>query len=261
MGLPYAIESLDKATKDFISHFYTFMSGLEVSNVTNSAYVRIWKAGNMAIAENMRVNPAFGAIDPLNEEDVPRFVLNRTRVRYWTFVREPVIRFLSGYNEFEGRLVELKGLQSEYEPYKPTFLQYDLSKSSPTQKEERFISLIKDILMARFPLFMRNFSTEHKHFYPMSGIFHRIPQIHYVARLNNVTHEWPKVQKYELHMTKITQFDVTRGQHETSKDPLQSYAAAKRVVRKYPHVVRALCYLLWPDYLCFGFPRPPACEP
>jgi hypothetical protein len=76
----------------------------------------------------------------------------------------------------------------------------------------------------------------------------------------HVEEHWDAIQRW-LGQQQIIPWDrsiAALAAHESSGDPLGTTAAAKTAIVKHPAVQRALCFLLLPDFINFGYAHCPS---
>jgi hypothetical protein len=107
------------------------------------------------------------------------------------------------------------------------------------------------------------------HLYSMTGVLTLLASderinvsrdLHYLPSLEDLEHSWPRFMVESCPgsfsnatATRIltTEMDSSRGTHESSKDRLGTYAAAKRVWSEGGVFAKALCALHILDYACW----------
>jgi len=131
---------------------------------------------------------------------------------------------------------------------------------------------MKDLLYQTVAAFMRGrFSWIIHHVFSMSNVLQgNVKNVKYLPSLHNLTEDlgpfivrscprsFSSETKARLLNTKV---NVNKGKHDSSKDPLGAYKAAKRVWRAGGAYTRALCALHIMDYACWrdlpdGIPDP-----
>lgn len=172
----------------------------------------------------------------------------------FTFVREPLKKFISGVVEMEWRFRDAQN----------KLIRTDDMGSwrfhrLPVGSRDRSVAFLKDLLEFKWAVIPR--ALQHRvalnpHIFPMFGQAsvwqHRIG-LDFIGRLENFTADWARMQA--VCGTGHIPFDSTLHHHITSDDPMHVktgwYAALGECA-----VRRALCRLLSPDYETFGY----ACE-
>lgn len=81
-----------------------------------------------------------------------------------------------------------------------------------------------------------------------------------VGRTSHMEEHWEAIQTW-LGQEQVIPWNgslAALAEHPSSKDPLGTTAAAKAAISKDPAVLRALCFLLLPDFINFGCARCPS---
>uniref|UniRef100_A0A7R9YS28 Uncharacterized protein n=2 Tax=Chlamydomonas euryale TaxID=1486919 RepID=A0A7R9YS28_9CHLO len=137
-------------------------------------------------------------------------------------------------------------------------------------RPERFVAFVEWLLRGRLliegPPDKNLLGASHMyHLMLSSGMFAELPtnQPVYVGRLEEIRSNWP-------HMLRVVGLaerdgplppgpDMSLCQHESSGDPHNTTAAAKAALAADSRLLRALCWVLLPDFAVFGYPLPRAC--
>ena len=224
--------NLQPKEKSWLEHFASFSGGHSHLKSKNSAYLRIFKGGNDALRKNMDL------LGMSITFDTPGF--NGTDYKcIFTFVRDPIQHFLSGYSEFEFRTITAKLTACFMCTY----------HNWPLGSQHRFWAFLYDVLSL-------NLIDSHesiRHIFPMSGILHHYPRVDFVGSVENMAEDWKRLQRDCFHTGEadLVEFDDHMGLHESSSDPFGVYQAAKDVVRGSPIVEQVLRKVLYEDYRCF----------
>lgn len=246
--------------------YWTFQSGGFVytpkgGNVS-TIYMRIFKGGNNQIMQGfgslvLAASESEGKYTEFaNLSDMPRQILQQACVI--TVVRDPVERWLSGYNEIEYRATKVHPQQMN-RAHKSQFHHF------LNATEERFEQFVRDFIGGP----SRDLQIHYGHIYSMSGIIHHLNEergvqlTSYLPSLADLGHTFPGFLTSTCpYMPKSAHNPMSRhGQHATSDDPLGSYAAAKQVWFKQGITARALCAINAMDYACYdNLAVPPLCQ-
>ena len=245
--------------------FWTFQSGGWIytpkDGGVSTIYLRIFKAGNNqlmsgyeTILSGSRAEGNYTRFDKLH--DIPRQILKNACIV--TAVRDPVERWLSGYNEIEYRAAEVRPerMNSNHTAQFHRF-QYGT--------EQRFDQFVRDFIGGP----ARDLKIQYGHIYSMTGVLYRLDEdvgatlTSYLSSLQNLTHTFPDfITSTCPSLPKSAQKPMSlHGQHVTSGDPLGFYAAAKEAWKKQATTARALCTISAMDYACYEkLPVPPLCQ-
>jgi len=186
-----------------------------------------------------------------------------------TAVRDPIERFMSGYNEIEIRWS--RGIirdQNQGGSIAPVY-KYERGGNGTKGRFEQFVAEYVSSDTEREGWDWK--SLELEHIWSMSGVLYDLNQsgghmADYLPSLSNLTYDWP--QFLQSTCPTIEQ-DIARrpmairGQHGSSRDRHGYYAAAKLVWAGGGATARALCVLNVMDYACWGkLPAgvPPLCK-
>lgn len=219
-------------------------------------YFRTWKAANNQIRAWARyafkreefLGRMFYTPEWVDEESHKRLVQvakNSSEVPcIVTVVRDPIDRFLSGYNENEHRDNRLR--YHEKNGKNPPHRYYEHGS------KYRFRQYIKDYVDGRLSVLLG-------HIFAMSGLLHFLAEnelslTDYLPTLSNLTYAWPKF--FSATCPSVPRSVIEKpmkisGQHESSLDVLGTYRAAKGVWSDQNDAARALCALSAMDYACF----------
>lgn len=236
----------DSKLKWLFRNFASFSSGYKYIKKHNASYLRIWKGGNNFIRRNIEHFMGEGSKD-MKAMDGDRLENSKC---IFTFIRDPIQHFLSGYNEFEFRTLK-HDINMEEQCPKCSYIHF------PTGSENRFWAFLYDLLsfnILRCNSQRCDLSHESiKHFFPMSGVLRYGPRIDFLGRTETMEDDWYKLQEecFGLAPDQVIDADTSLGQHYSSKDPYSVYGPAKKVVKENLHVEKILKNILAEDYLCF----------
>ena len=194
-------------------------------------YHRIWKNGNEAISASLRGaaarrgNASWRAFDarqaPTGCQGLPRLD--------FTFVREPMQRFHSGFAEYEWRRAAARA-RSVTVGDAATFVQRLLNRSifwRLNEPRDRYALL---------------------HTAPQAGVLRVLPPGARVGRIERSSSDWAAL----LHGTPLAGVPLLRcapkGCHPSSADPQGARASLSTALRADPALRERLCALLTPDY-------------
>jgi hypothetical protein len=244
---------IGKEQEHFVRHFNEFWSGYMRTPNISTAYVRIYKCGNKAIVNNMAAMNASTASDPLE--------LERLKCVF-TFVRHPIARWMSGYNEMEHRWIKNNKTYPSIDTVVPAanFSHFDLGTT------ERAAAFIFDLV--QFKLMPPSTSDksdiglkrswvygEILHVFPMSGIFQHVSRLDFVGKLENFKSDWQEVVN-RCNMLPLRKFDKALGQHASSQDSCGTYAAVRKLLSQSCILQCILFHVLIVDFICFQYPAP-----
>jgi hypothetical protein len=205
-------------------------------------YIPIWKCGNDQIRYYLKHE--FRKVK--RSQKLPK----TTDACVVTAIRDPVEHFLSGYNE----IVTV---------YQTLLLQLLPDLKFPVGSKKHFSQFVMDVVLERLG---RNWVW--KHIYSMSRILTNHSLTAYLPTIANMTSDWPTfVSEACPHIDPEGSLHGTHmpldGQHNSSKDPLGSYQAAKDIWKEEGREAQALCALHAMDYACWrNLPNgiPPLCQ-
>lgn len=246
--------------------YWTFQSGgwlyTPKDGNASTIYMRIFKGGNNQIMQGfgsliLSASESEGHYTVFsNLSDVPRQILKHACIV--TVVRDPVERWLSGYNEIEYRAARVHPQQMNRN-HKSPFHRFRNATG------ERFEQFVRDFIGGP----SRDLQIQYGHIYSMSGIIHHLNEdvgaqlTSYLPSLADLGHNFPSFLTSTCpNMPKSAHNPMSRhGQHATSDDPLGSYSAAKQVWKKQGITARALCAISAMDYACYEkVPIPSLCQ-
>lgn len=174
----------------------------------------------------------------------------------FTTIRDPITHWISGYNEVEYRIIFDVDVDDN-----PSLAPYtNISIDSPESRKERFRQFVKDVVRGDSAFLS---SYVYLHFFPMCRILpfldrYQVSLTGYLPSLDHLEQTFrpflaatcPNVVP-PLEEMPTMEFG---GQHESSKDPLQLYRAAREVWDEGGPVARALCIIHSFDYACWELP-------
>ena len=90
----------------------------------------------------------------------------------------------------------------------------------------------------------------------MSGVLRPGYNIGYLGKLESFDEDWKTINKlYKIDVP----INRSLGWHESSDDPNGVKAAFKDLFKRDVRYKKALCHLLYVDYVCFNYDLPPEC--
>ena len=247
--------------------------GLDESNNTASGdsssrgiivCLRIYKAANDQIRTWARLEFA----DRNSQRKMGRFrdsdAIDRLqRISAWkgacvvTAIRDPIERFLSGYNEIEVRWSGRAGNQDQDDSHKPKF-RYARDSNGTKARFQQFVAEYVSSDTGREGWDWKYLDLGH--IWSMSGVLYGLAKgggkmTDYLPSLSNLTYKWPEfVRSTCPDLPKEIAKEPMRvtGQHGSSEDRRGYYAAAKSVWADGRETAHALCALNIMDYACWG---------
>jgi len=198
--------------------------GLAIGCDSSNIKCKHWKAGNNAI--QLLVDKA----KYKELEELRRSSLCARGAVSFTFVREPLSHFLSGFTEYAFRA--WKGL---------TEIDTTFAKAT-----------LMTILGGRKPNVTGGSAL--RHVYPMSGVLSAGWRFDWVGVLEHADSAWEELANFSRsELVRNTKLDSSLGAHPTSSDPQGARAAMVAVLRREPELRGRLCSLLLADFACFGY--------
>lgn len=250
-------------------------AGLYTSSTRTAVYVRMPKAGNDNIKCNLQLVPTFTAAkltrgdlkptlheQPLGKEvglvevgDERAFTL--TGLPFFTYVRRPVMRFVSAYAEIEFRhMVQNKSYGFDYERL-------------PRGQPERFAEFVRWLLRGRIWAQAKGKvadvlpETEVYHLYLISAMIQKLSRHSvYVSNLEDIRQTWGEMMRTVGLVPKGERppvLDAGLCQHTSSQDDARLSSSAKSALASDVRLMRALCWMLLPDFHAFRYALPRAC--
>jgi hypothetical protein len=247
--------------RSVITAFYGITYGcLTISNNGEPmTFVMIWKCANDAIRKNMMayekrngpvLNPHKARPALLNKGESHSSVEYKKKMegqfglkhysKAFAFTREPISHFISGLAEYYWRNYQKSVITTEQLKLKLDgmlqFSQLNEKRDSVSDRSQRYVLW---------------------HFYAMSGVLKPEYNIGYLGKLESFTEDWGIINS--IYKTEI-QINTSLGWHESSDDPNGVKAAFKELFKRDVRYKRALCQLLYVDYVCFNYDLPPECS-
>lgn len=228
-------------------------------------YIPQWKCGNDNIRDNLRrlgvpeaelANVAAGTSEQNFAADAWHSVHDWVPDNAsFSIVREPMSRFVSGYNEIEFRIAKFELCNRDHTGMGATCSEalqlgsekYDNVKPLTT---ERALEFIKDILGYRLsPMIL------YEHVFSMLGNLNAYQKnyerrITFVGRLEHFAAAWERMQT--AGKLKFPKFKNDLGSHGSSEYPAGSYMREVLGTNKNARLAMA-CAVLLPDQLCFEY--------
>ena len=240
---------------------WSYKSG-QLGEARATAYLRIFKAANnqiLSAANFFQGKEGRYVFENQIRNLIARGDLNMDACIV-TAIRDPVERFLSGYNEMEYRLVSYPKRLKRLDASTPFSF---LRKERGTRFRQFLIDIISDVSTQR-----GYDALEFGHVWSMSGILHHLNRqglrlTSYLPSLHNLTHKWPEFLASTCKGLpgSIKEPMPLEGQHESSSDPYGFYADAKHAWAEQEDIARALCAMNLMDYACYDkLAVPPICQ-
>lgn len=253
-GVP---EGTEQSMRDAVLKFFAHSSGgrhLRLPGGSVISYVRVLKGGNNQIGCYMdllrtQINASLVRSDgEAFREDL------RKSTCIFTFVRDPMSHFISGYNEHQFKLhrskQKLEGMK-RHRFKRGNYLDYDKGSAS------RFSKFIEHILSPDDFLRMASIDGTVRHSYLMSGVLHEVDQASVLpslvyGNLSKLATELPDILATSCTLSRTVLPEVPNcGQHLSSEDPHGTYKAARSTLHIGSSMTQSLCILLAIDYACF----------
>ncbi|KAL9183378.1 hypothetical protein ACHAXT_005165 [Thalassiosira profunda] len=248
---------------------YTFPEG-----AGHVVYPRIWKAANNYIVGNLKHSMSqieggeiweHKSTKQALQTHIPRSQFNTTCVI--TAVRDPVERFLSGYNEMEWRVAHWSNHRWETEKNSGRlgFVRHG------NGTDARFRGFVSDLVRGAHSSGIASSSPHWSvhHFFSMAGVpwqFAGIDglDVKYLPAISNLGVEFPEFLARScgsgLPEGLGNEFSL-KSRHPSQDDEHGFYSSAKRVWSMHDETARALCAVYAMDYACFdAIPVPSVCR-
>jgi hypothetical protein len=199
--------------------------------------------------------------------------------RFFTFVTDPIERFLFAVNECYLRNViphslEWKNHQQEMQPQSGHTNAYNKKqhKIMKTRKYQEYVQnhqvssdtakLILNAILTGDTEVIRSYLLtipSVNHFYPMSNMLKEF-QPDFVGDSSRLLEQWPRVEElYGLTLPLRFPPDHKKYLHMGKVDTLGLVRAMRGLLSQQPGYMQALCKLYRRDYVCFDIPLPLAC--
>ena len=237
----------------YVESVFAVAHGVALYNISGvpMSYVRIYKAANNDILENLN-NIHYQAIrhkvlrymygNVATSEDGLRYwvqsVWHRYSVPSFTFVREPLSHFSSGFREYLSRCPG------------------DVPGASPIITKHFVRTAILGILTNNVSQ-CGNEAYSMAHVFPMSGVLRPYLNIHFIGHLEKFAEDWKGVENmYNISLP----LNTSLGSHESSHDVHGVNAAVRDLFDSEPGFLQAVCALLYYDFECFEYILPESCQ-
>lgn len=233
-------------------------------------YTRIWKSGNTAIRVSLfvyarsinpenfcpgggnRCSPDDFDFDEENFIKVATDYHTRTRngINSFSFIRRPVSHFISGLKEYF-YLSNSVSVENEKTP----------AIVSPKVLAE-FIYALVDVTNRPPPgVFTEPLDRAHymhiPYTFPQATAFRSTYGPLLIGRMEHFAEDWRTIQDaFGIDVPINKEF----GQRESSKDTAKVGASWARLISSRPEYLRAMCWLLLPDFLCYNYQLPSQCD-
>lgn len=206
----------------------------------------IWKSGNDNIRYNMKKLSNVSCREHWGHAEFMRAIKDDSIV--FTFVRDPINRWISGVNELEERWGAWKNKDKKRIAMNPNHnCPCCILEEFQIGTEERVWAFLHDLLVCH----MRGM-PQREHVFPQSGVLLRSgSRLNWLGKLERFEEDKEYLLK-EIFHTPDYQWDDEEGQHSSSKDPYGVLVAGKNVA-KHPNFKHILQYILYKDFLCFGY--------
>jgi hypothetical protein len=257
IGLARSIPNVEQL---FVKKFFSITYG--VVTISREAkpisYTIIWKCANDALRKNMMAyeatrpvqNPRRASAKTLKEVESHSTSKYKAKMnqqfgltqipKSFTFAREPISHFISGVSEYYWRNYQTSTITTDMLKQKLdgmfSFRQLNERRDSITDKWQKYVLW---------------------HFYAMSGILRFDYNVGYLGKLETFEEDWKIINNIYGSDIKINR---SLGWHESSDDPNGVKAAFKELFQRDVRYKRALCHLLYVDYVCFNYELPPECK-
>jgi hypothetical protein len=260
LGLGPAKMAIDITYLVLTDFYYTSHGAVTVRGRDNGplTYLMIWKCGNDAIRKNLIAEEArlydgnttiiHDKLFDKKESHTAASYSRKLALQFgrkdsppgFTFAREPSSHFVSGISEYYWR------------SFQKEFITAD-----------RLQNILRDILA------MTHMNREapspgpsyaYQHYFAMAGVLKPDYNLKQLGRLENFDRDWDEISDtYGMNFSS-TRFNRSLGRHESSDDPNGVKAAFKELFQRDVRYKRALCQLLFVDYVCFNYELPPECK-
>ncbi|KAJ8608923.1 hypothetical protein CTAYLR_005289 [Chrysophaeum taylorii] len=171
-------------------------------------------------------------------------------VMRWTFVREPLSHYISGYGEYMYR---------EYvhrDNYVNADQKFEEIRAKVRDKDQPLAYVLNQI---SGPHWLFEHSVNAKHMSLMSGVARERdgePPLQYVGHLSNADEEWTEL--FEIADVTESVLENLRlnkelGPHMSSLDQIGARGELRQILLTNSTIRRGLCRLLERDYVCFNY--------
>ena len=249
----------------FLNRFYTASpTGVRLYEImgTPVVYLEMWKVASETInnhfiyhannktrmrwkyREQMR-NYSYTTVRSY-QRDLDKFY-GGARPKIFTFVRNPISRFVSALGEsYFRRWVPRQNISR--------LTSWELLDYSVDTTKARW--LLDAVITGDVEVITEHFDHI-DHFFPMSNRLREfLPD--YVGRLETMAADWKLLQP--LLGIDIPDPSASTRNHASSQDPFSLVRSVKQVLKEDPRYLRSLCALLWRDFVCFSLPFPAECQ-
>lgn len=253
-------QSMSAINRITVGRFYTVSFGcVTISNEGSPVtFVMIWKCANDAIRKNLMayeanrpvLNPRNASQKLIDKKESHKASEFRRKIgdqfglksppKSFSFAREPISHFISGISEYYWRNYKNSRISTEELQRKLNgmleFTQLNEKKDSIKERSRKYILW---------------------HFFAMAGILKQDYNIGYLGKLESFDEDWGIINRlYNVNVT----INRTLGWHESSDDPNGVKAAFKDLFKRDIRYKKALCQLLYIDYVCFNYELPSECQ-
>mmetsp|Transcript_12727 Transcript_12727/g.21588 ORF Transcript_12727/g.21588 Transcript_12727/m.21588 type:complete len:455 (-) Transcript_12727:22-1386(-) len=242
-----------------VTQFYRSCPELLLGEKSNSVYIHVPEGANtdMVCKVIEHTSPAVSFTDvasnpgakPLacSAESLATLTQAYNTLRFFTFVRDPIQHFLSGYVESEQRHMR-EGNVAAIAAYQSQFR----NKVGTTARVKEYVT---KILSEKY-MNIRGVREVYR-VYPQSGFAKLIPNI-FFGRLENLNEDWRRLQR----LLRVRQLPVDLSCADEHPDEFAAtlHDVAQKAVFQDVQLHRALCVLFLPDYINFGYELPKNCK-
>lgn len=219
-------------------------------------YQQIYKCANNAIRGSLL--HAKEKASTVEDIDCTNWHTSCSQLMYFTFVREPLTHYISGYAEFMYRMYYFSGEGIDKLELTPEYIA-EIRKSVKRQHQPHNF-LTNQLLGSKW----EEYSFYDLHMSLMSGILSSMndprqaqPKLNYVGHLSQADSDWQSLmRKSGMARTPFREatLSMAYGMHKlTSLDITGARAELKHILQTNHSLRRGLCRLLERDYICFGY--------
>jgi hypothetical protein len=231
-------------------------------------YTNIWKSAHTAIRVSMYVYargiapdkdfcPKGGRTCALEEfdhveEDYEAVAqqytaMTNSSIQTFSFIRRPVSHFLSGLKEY----VYLK----QHHAHPAVSVNTTVTAGDLARFLHAFLDVTKPAPEGIFS--KEAHASAIPYVFPQATSFREKYGRHLIGRIENFAEDWRKIQdEFGINVPIKKEY----GLRESSKDTARVGASWAKLMTARPQYLRALCWLLLPDFLCFNYQLPSQCE-